>query len=145
MKKLAVRNGNTPKPSKKRSEKKSVPDSAHTKALKDEFGSKCEFFRERIEQNSTITSDVQMMKDLVNIFGLKKFYDMEVDADWAKRIKRLGSRFQCADCKKEYSTELGLKYHVKGKCPKNIAKYRCFICSETQFEASRLECKYLLV
>ena len=54
---------------------------------------KLEFFRERIAQDPSITIDLKIMNDLVNIFGIKKFYQMELDSDWAKRIRRNEQKF----------------------------------------------------
>ena len=72
------KNGKTPK---KRVEKQKPEDTPQTLALKQEFGSKLEFFRERIAQDPSITIDLKIMNDLVNIFGIKKFYQMELDSD----------------------------------------------------------------
>ena len=42
-------------------------------------------------------------------------------------------------CGKSYGTELGCKYHVEGKCPKDLAIYVCRLCGFSAKEQGLLK------
>ena len=119
-----------------------VSNSELASRLKLRFGEKCEWLEEESRKDPSLKSDLATLNDLINIFGIKKFYAIQADLkNWSSRVKQMGKNFVCVDCGKSYTTELGCKYHVNGKCTKNIAKYKCFLCQYDVLETSKIECK----
>jgi len=110
--------------------------------LKLRFGSKMEFVGAEIENHPELATDTKLLNNLLKIFGIKRFYKMQGDIKaWATRIQKKGKDYACKDCGRTYGTELGCKYHVRGKCPQNIQQYRCELCPYEILETAKMECK----
>lgn len=111
--------------------------------LKLRFGDRMEWLPTEIENNPELAADTKTLTDLMKVFGIKKFYQIQADLkSWASRIKKTDAKYACVDCGRSYTTELGCKYHVNGRCPKNISKYRCQICHYEVLETAKIECKH---
>lgn len=112
--------------------------------LKLRFGDKMQYLETEIENNPNIIKDIHTLHDMAKLFGIKKFYKILTDPEpLSSKIRKEGNIFVCIACNKNYKNEPGIKYHVNGKCPKNIASYKCLLCNFEVIETAKIECELI--
>ena len=101
-----------------------------------------QYLETEIENNPNIIKDIHTLHDMAKLFGIKKFYKILTDPEpLSSKIRKEGNIFVCIACNKNYKNEPGIKYHVNGKCPKNIASYKCLLCNFEVIETAKIECR----
>jgi len=106
-----------------------------------QFGRKLEYLEDEIKQKPEIVTNVELCKAIENGFGIKKLFSRALSDNrpWKEKIKIVNGKYTCIKCGKSYGTELGCKYHVEGKCPKDLAIYVCRLCGFSAKEQGLME------
>jgi len=106
-----------------------------------QFGRKLEYLEDEIKQKPEIVTNVELCKAIENGFGIKKLFSRALSDNrpWKEKIKVVNGKYTCIKCGKSYGTELGCKYHVEGKCPKDLAIYVCRLCGFSAKEQGLME------
>ena len=89
-----------------------------------------EYLDDEIAKNPSIREDTVLLNLLVEHFDVKLLTAQTLtdSSKWETKIIEKNGKFICKLCGKSYGTRLGAKYHVNGKCPKDLAKYSCRLC-----------------
>ncbi|CBY23080.1 unnamed protein product [Oikopleura dioica] len=112
------------------------PELELQKKVKADYGTNCEKLEARILKDASILGDIEKLRLLEKIFGIKKLYKTEHNI---AEIKMNGKLFVCAECGQSYTTRPGIKYHISGRCPEVPSIHKCRLCEYQSGETFKID------